>query len=58
MIRFALFLILATVATLVLVPVVYSLIRRAAPFEAAAEVDALSTDDHVVAFRAARTGLN
>ncbi len=51
-------LILATVATLVLVPVVYSLIRRSAPFEVAAEVEALDTDDRVVAFRAARTGLN
>ncbi len=51
-------LILATVATLVLVPVVYSLIRRSAPFEVAAEVEALSTDDHVVAFRPLRTGLN
>ncbi len=51
-------LILATVATLVLVPVVYSLIRRSAPFEVAAEVEALDTDDRVVAFRAERTGLN
>ena len=51
-------LVLATGATLVLVPVVYSLIRRSAPFNVSAEVDGLTSEDHVVPFRPLRTGSN